>query len=87
MSATLIWIMCAVIVAALAIWLVAVALAARRPGGGQHVEPRRGRVQGGNHLGGGRSLSPDRDAELVPGEDPNKPTVPVRTRGTSPMDL
>ena len=87
MSATMIWIMCAAIVAALAIWLVAVELAGRRPSAGHHAEPRRGRVQGGNHLGGGRSVSPDRDAELVPGENPNKPTVPVRTRGTSPMDL
>lgn len=87
MSATLLWIMCAAIVAALAIWLVAVELASRRAGAGRRVEPRRGRVQGGNHLGGGRSVSPSREEELVPNEDPNKPTVPVRTRGTSPMDL
>jgi hypothetical protein len=89
MSATLIWIMCAVIVVALAAWLVAIALANRNPSFRHpHTEPRRGRVWGGTHQGGGRSVAPRRDAEVVPGEDPDKPTVPVRKpRGTSPMDL
>jgi hypothetical protein len=88
MSATLLWIMCAAIVAALASWLVAVGLASRRPGSMRPpAEPRRGRVQGGSHVGGGRSLAPRRDGEVTPDENPDKPTVPVRRRGTSPMDL
>jgi hypothetical protein len=89
MSATLLWIMCAVIVLALAAWLVAIALANRNPSFRHpRVEPRRGQVQGGTHVGGGRSVAPRRDAEVAPEEDPEKPTVPVRKpRGTSPMDL
>lgn len=89
MSATLLWVMCGAIVLALAGWLVAVAFAQRKPAF-EHPqpEPRRGRVQGGTHVGGGRSVAPHRDAEVVPDEDPEEPTVPVREdRGTSPMDL
>jgi hypothetical protein len=89
MSATLLWIMCVAIVLALAGWLVAMFLADRNPSFRHpHTEPRRGRVQGGTHVGGGRSVSPRRDAEVTPDEDPDKPTVPVREdRGTSPLDL
>jgi len=89
MSAVLIWIICVVAVVSLAIWLVAIARADRNPSFRHpHVEPRRGRVQGGTHMGGGRSLAPHRDAEIIPDDDPEEPTVPVRrTRGTSPMDL
>ena len=89
MSATLIWIMCAVIVVALAAWLVAVAFADRTPFFKHpHVEPRRGRVQGGSHVGGGRSVAPRRDGEVGQDESPDDPTVPVsRPRGTDPMDL
>jgi len=89
MSATLLWIMCVVIVASLAAWLVAIVLANRNPAFRHpHVEPRRGQVQGGTHVGGGRSVAPHRDAEITPEEDPEAPTVPVRgARGTSPMDL
>jgi hypothetical protein len=89
MSAVLIWIICVVAVVSLAIWLVAIGRADRSPYFRHpHVEPRRGRVQGGTHAGGGRSLAPRRDAEITPGEDPEEPTVPVRrSRGTSPMDL
>jgi hypothetical protein len=89
MSATLIWIICVVAVVLLAIWLVAVARADRNPSSRHsHVEPRRGRVQGGTHVGGGRSVAPRRDAEITPDENPEEPTVPVRkSRGTSPMDL
>lgn len=89
MSATLIWIMCVVIVLALAGFLAAVVLAQRTPFFRHpHTEPRRGQVWGGTHMGGGRSVAPRRDAEITPDEDPNKPTVPVRKpRGTSPMDL
>jgi hypothetical protein len=89
MTASLLWIMCGAIVLALAGWLVAVAFAQRKPTFEHpHAEPRRGQVQGGTHVGGGRSVSPRRDAEVVPDENPEKPTVPVREeRGTSPMDL
>jgi len=89
MSATVLWIMCAVIVVALAAFVGAVLLASRRPAFRHpHVEPRRGSVQGGTHVGGGRSVAPHRDAEVTPAEDPDEPTVPVRRpRGTSPMDL
>jgi hypothetical protein len=89
MSAVLIWIICVVAVVSLAIWLVAIGRAERSPSfRPPHVEPRRGRVQGGTHAGGGRSLAPRRDAEVTPDENPEEPTVPVRrSRGTSPMDL
>lgn len=89
MSAVLIWIICVVAVVSLAIWLAAVARADRNPFFRHpHIEPRRGRVQGGTHVGGGRSLAPRRDAEITPDENPEEPTVPVRkSRGTSPMDL
>jgi hypothetical protein len=68
MSGTVLWIMCAVIVVALGAWLAAVALAqrhpwVRRPG----IERRRGRVQGGTHTGGGRSVAPHRDSPVFPG--------------------
>ncbi len=78
-----------VCVAALAAFLVAIVFAQRTPFFRHpHTEPRRGRVWGGTHMGGGRSVAPRRDAEVTPDEDPNKPTVPVRKpRGTSPMDL
>src|SRR5947207_15076022 len=67
-TATGIWIMCAVIVAGLVIWLVAVALAARHPGQ-EHPrhESLRGLVQGGQHVGGGRSVAPTRDAPVAEG--------------------
>lgn len=85
MSGIMLWIMCAAIVAALAAWLVVVALAQRRPGTERpKTEPRRGRVQGGSHTGGGRSLGPTRDEAAVPGEDPEKPSV---ANGPGPLDL
>ena len=87
MSATLIWIMCAVIVVSLALWLAAVAMAARNPAFEEtRIRPRCGRVQGGTHVGGGRSVAPHRDAEAIPDEGPERPTVPVRRRN-SPMDF
>jgi hypothetical protein len=81
--------MCAAIVLALAGWLLAVHMADRAPASrNPPVEPRRGQVQGGTHVGGGRSVAPHRDAEVVPDDDPEEPTVPVREdHGTSPMDL
>lgn len=76
-------------VLALAAFVTAVVVAQRHPAFRHpHIEPRRGRVQGGTHVGGGRSVMPHRDGEIVPGEDPDEPTVPVRrSRGTSPLDL
>ena len=89
MSATLIWIMCAVIVVSLAAWLIAVAFAQRAPSFRHpQIEPRRGRVQGGTHVGGGRSVAPRRDGEISPDESLETPTVPVgKPRRTGPMDL
>ena len=90
-------IMCVVIVASLAVWLASVGLAARRGGRkNAHVEPMRGLVQGGEHVGGGRSVMPHRDAEVpegggtapAPDEMPQggEPAASRRKSG-SPMDL
>jgi hypothetical protein len=88
MSATLIWVLVIVAVATLAAWLIMVVMiAARHPAVEHpHIEPRRGRVQGGTHLGGGRSVAPRRDAEISPDDDPEEPTVPVHQSRTGPMD-
>jgi hypothetical protein len=71
-SATAIWIIVAVAVAGLVIWLGSVALAARKPHQeNAHGERLRGDVQGGMHVGGGgRSVAPRRDEEVIPGEVP-----------------
>jgi hypothetical protein len=37
---------------------------------------RRGRVQGGTHVGGGRSVSPRRDDPVIPDENPDDSTLP-----------
>lgn len=68
-------VLCVVIVVGLAIWLVMVARAARRPGQ-EHPkrDPLRGVVQGGQHVGGGRSVAPTRDAP-VPEGGGNPPSV------------
>lgn len=93
MSGTTLGIMCAVIVIALAAWLGAVAYAQRRPLVRQQgIERRRGRVQGGTHTGGGRSVGPSRDEAAVPGEDPDEPSVenrpgPTHSKPGSPLDL
>jgi hypothetical protein len=88
--------MCIVIVAGLAIWLGSIALAARRSGRrNSHVQPMRGLVQGGEHVGGGRSVMPTRDAEVPAGggsaPDPEDMTQsgdkPARRTSGSPMDL
>lgn len=85
----------AVIVVGLAVWLVSVALAARRPGQ-QHPkrEPLRGLVQGGQHVGGGRSVAPTRDAPVPETETPPTPeqeeaaNAGRQTPGSgNPMDL
>jgi len=93
MSGTVLWIICAVIVVALAVWLSAVGLAARTPFfRHSHVEPRRGRVQGGTHTGGGRSVAPRRDAPVIPDENPEDSTLPERagrpgSGSGNPLDL
>ncbi len=88
MSVVLIVVIVVVAVVALSAWPLSVRLAARNPGGKRHprAERRRAQVQGGTHAGGGRSVGPRRDAEVVPDEDPNAPTVPVREPGNSPLD-
>ncbi len=61
-------IICAVVVVSLVAYLVLIAVAARRPGGkNRHLEPMRGLVQGGMHVGGGRSVMPTRDAQVPEG--------------------
>jgi hypothetical protein len=86
--------MCAVIVVSLTVYLVLVARAARRPGSdNRHVQPMRGLVQGGEHVGGGRSVMPHRDAEVP--EDGGAPPSPEDMAGSdrsgrrsgSPMEL
>ena len=93
MSSAAMWIMCVAIVAGLAIWALAVHLADRRPHPKRKVfERRRGRVQGGSHVGGGRSVAPRRDAPVIPDENPNDSTLPDRagrpgSGSGNPMDL
>jgi hypothetical protein len=66
-SAIAIWAIVIVAVAGLAIWLTAIARAARKPYQDPHVEPLRGPVQGGAHVGGGgRSVAPRRDEAVTP---------------------
>jgi hypothetical protein len=89
--------MCVVIVAGLVVWLGSVGLAARRSGRkNRHVQPMRGLVQGGEHVGGGRSVMPRRDAEVpegggaapAPGEmDQGDGEAVPRRRSGGPMDL
>jgi hypothetical protein len=63
-----IWIMCVVVVLALIAWPLSVRLAGRRP---HSAHPQRGQlrgvVQGGQHVGGGRSVAPTRDAPVPAG--------------------
>ena len=69
-SVTAIWVIVAVAVAGLAVWLGSVALAARKP----HQEHAHGgqlrgtAVQGGMHVGAGRSVAPRGDEPVTPGE-------------------
>jgi hypothetical protein len=57
-----------VVVAALAVWLLLVRRAARHPMQ-EHAQrdPLKGLVQGGQHVGGGRSVMPTRDAPVPEG--------------------
>jgi hypothetical protein len=101
-SVTAIWIIVAVAVGGLVIWLGSVALAARKPRQEHaHGERLRGTVQGGMHVGAGRSVAPRRDEEVTPGEVPpgdslhpggEDPAAGADTRGGrrdsgSPLDL
>ncbi len=67
-SGIAILIICVVGVVGLVTWVVAVRLAARRP---HEPNPQRGQmrgvVQGGTHVGGGRSVAPTRDAPVPEG--------------------
>ena len=68
-SATAIWIIVAVAVGGLAVWLGSEALAARKPHQEHaHRERLRGTVQGGMHVAAGRSMAPRRDEPVTPGE-------------------
>ena len=84
-----IWVLIVVVVLALGGWLLAVRLAANKPGNTKKpAGHRRGQVDGGSHVGGGRSVMPRRDAEVIPDADPETPAVPVQEeRHNSPMDL
>jgi hypothetical protein len=87
--------MCIVIVAGLIVWLSLVGLAAKRSGRkNRRVQPMRGLVQGGEHVGGGRSVMPTRDAEVPEGggiapdpEDMAQSGEKRRHKSSSPMDL
>jgi hypothetical protein len=75
-SATGIWIIIAVTVAGLAIFLGSVVLAARQPRRTHaHGERLRGTVQGGMHVGAGRSVAPRRDEPVTPGDVPAGDTL------------
>jgi hypothetical protein len=84
MAAGLIVVLVVAAILAMVAWPVTVMLTKRRPAGRRQAraEHRRANVQGGSHVGGGRSVGPRRDAEVIPDQDPNEPTVPVRERGT-----
>ena len=70
-SATAIWVIVAVVIVGLAVWLGSVALAARQSRQKHaHGERLRGPVQGGVHVGEGRSVAPRRDEPVTPGEVP-----------------
>ena len=71
------WAIVVVSVVALAVWLIVVVRAGRSPFFRHpHYDRRRGRVQGGTHVGGGRSVSPRRDATVIPDENPEDSTLP-----------
>jgi hypothetical protein len=75
-SATAIWIIVAVAAAGLVVWLGSVALAARKPHQEHaHGDQLRGSVQGGMHVGGGRSVAPRRDEPVTPGDVPAGDTL------------
>jgi hypothetical protein len=86
-----------VVVVALAAWLGLVTRAAQHPQQDHpRREPLRGLVQGGQHVGGGRSVAPHRDAPVPEGggnppapeeeDQASQAHRPSRISG-SPMDL
>lgn len=64
-SAIAIWAIVIVAVVTLAIWLIGVSRAARKPYHDPHGSQLRGPVNGGTHVGGGRSVAPRRDDEVI----------------------
>ena len=96
-STTGIVVIVVIVVLGLALWLAMVARAARHPAEERpRDDPMRGLVQGGQHVGGGRSVAPTRDAP-VPEGGGDPPEVedekaayghrpPVEDRG-NPLDL
>jgi hypothetical protein len=83
-SATVIWIIVAVAIAGLAVWLGSVALAARKPRQEHaHGERLRGTVQGGMHVGAGRSVAPRRDEPVTP-EGTSRPGDTLHPGGEDP---
>jgi hypothetical protein len=67
-SSTALWIICVVGTLAIVAAVLIPRLASRRP---HHANPQRGQlrgvVQGGQHVGGGRSVAPTRDAPVPEG--------------------
>ena len=78
---------CVVIVLSLAVWLVMVARAAADPVRSTQREPLRGLAQGGQHVGGGRSIAPT-VTPPVPEGGGNPPSVGDEgdARSGSPRD-
>jgi hypothetical protein len=77
-SAIAIWAIVIVAVVTLAIWLVGVSRAARKPYQDPHGGQLRGPVTGGTHVGGGRSVAPRRDEEVNPDQTAYGDTVSPR---------
>ena len=101
-STTGIWLILAVTTVGLAIFLGSVVLAVRQPRRKTaHGEQLHGTVQGGNHVGAGRSVAPRRDEPVTPGDAPagdtlhpgvGAPAVGTESGGSrrgsgSPLDL
>lgn len=94
-SVTAIVIICVVVVVALGVWLASVMMAARNPRRGVGRRERlRGDVQGGMHVGGGRSVSPRPDEPatvydlgMAGPETGDAGEARQARRGQSPMDL
>ena len=67
-STTALWVICVVGTLAIVAAVLIPRLASRRP---HHANPQRGQlrgvVQGGQHVGGGRSVAPTRDAPVPEG--------------------
>jgi hypothetical protein len=92
-TAGAIWAIVGVTVLVLAVWLFMVMRAGSNPlFKHPHYDQRRGRVQGGTHVGGGRSVAPHRDSPVIPEENPDDSTLPDRagrpgSGSGNPLDL